>query len=47
VTLDTTEPLKKAIRFYLRHGYKPSGIVKDFFGMPLFEYEKTWDNEAT
>jgi ribosomal protein S18 acetylase RimI-like enzyme len=40
VTLDTTEPLRRAIRFYERHGYRPSGKVSDFFGMPLYEYVK-------
>jgi len=46
VTLDTTRPLKKAMRFYERHGYKLSGAVGDFFGMPLFEYEKALDAAA-
>jgi putative acetyltransferase len=41
VTLDTTQPLARAIRFYERNGYRPTGVVSDFFGMPLFEYEKT------
>jgi GNAT superfamily N-acetyltransferase len=40
ITLDTTAPLQRAIRFYEKHGYRPSGAVGDFFGMPLFEYEK-------
>lgn len=40
VTLDTTEPLERAIRFYGRRGYEPTGRVTDFFGMPLFEYAK-------
>ncbi len=40
VTLDTTEPLQRAMRFYEKHGYAPSGRVSDFFGMPLFEYFK-------
>lgn len=40
VTLDTTEPLKRAMRFYERHGYWPTGRVTDFFGMPLYEYGK-------
>lgn len=40
VTLDTTAPLKRAINFYERHGYKASGNVGDFFGMELFEYLK-------
>jgi GNAT superfamily N-acetyltransferase len=40
VTLDTTEPLKAAIAFYANHGYRRSGNVSDFFGMPLIEYVK-------
>ena len=40
ITLDTTEPLQRAIRFYEKHGYRASGKVSDFFGMPLFEYVK-------
>lgn len=40
VTLDTTEPLKRAIRFYERNGFCATGRTVDFFGMPLFEYEK-------
>jgi hypothetical protein len=40
VTLDTTEPLHKAMRFYGKHGYVPSGRATDFFGMPLHEYVK-------
>ena len=41
ITLDTTEPLKPAIAFYEKHGYRRSGHVSDFFGMPLIEYVKT------
>jgi len=40
VTLDTTAPLERAIRFYEKHGYRRSGTVADFFGMPLYEYFK-------
>lgn len=40
ITLDTTEPLQGAMRFYERHGYRRSGAVRDFFGMPLIEYVK-------
>jgi len=40
VSLDTTEPLKRAARFYEKNGYRASGRVADFFGMPLFEYVK-------
>jgi tRNA threonylcarbamoyladenosine biosynthesis protein TsaE len=41
VTLDTTEPLTRAIRFYERHGFTGSGRVVDFFGMRLYEYTKS------
>lgn len=41
VTLDTTAPLKRATRFYEKHGFSASGRVSDFFGMPLYEYSKT------
>ena len=40
VTLNTTKPLQRAIRFYERHGYRATGQSKDFYGMPLFEYRK-------
>ena len=40
VTLDTTFPLKAAMRFYEKKGYVPSGRTSDFFGMTLVEYVK-------
>jgi GNAT superfamily N-acetyltransferase len=40
VTLDTTEPLERAIQFYRREGFVPSGKVAHFFGMLLYEYIK-------
>jgi GNAT superfamily N-acetyltransferase len=40
VTLDTTEPLETAIAFYEKHGYRRSGNISDFYGMPLIEYAK-------
>ena len=40
VVLGTTEPLKRAIRFYQRHGFVPSGHVADFFGMQLYVFAK-------
>lgn len=40
VTLNTTAPLRRATRFYERNGFRPTGVVRDFFGMPLFEYVK-------
>ena len=41
ISLDTTEPLQRAMRFYEKHGYRCSGNVTDFFGMPLHEYIKS------
>ena len=43
VTLDTTLPLGGAIKFYETNGYRRSGRVTDFFGMPLVEYVKELD----
>ena len=40
VTLDTTRPLLRAVSFYTRRGYSHTGIVTDFFGMALYEYDK-------
>jgi ribosomal protein S18 acetylase RimI-like enzyme len=40
VTLDTTAALERAIRFYRKNGFVPTGRVTDFFGMPLYEYAK-------
>ena len=40
VTLDTTEPLLRAVAFYQKHGYERSGRIRDFFGMPLHEFAK-------
>lgn len=40
VTLDTTEPLLRAVSFYTRNGFRPTGAITDFFGMPLYEYGK-------
>jgi GNAT superfamily N-acetyltransferase len=37
VTLDTTEPLLRAITFYERNGFRPTGRTSDFFGMVLTE----------
>ena len=47
LSLDTTAPLERAIRFYQRNGFAPSGKVTDFFGMPLYEYVKILVHCAT
>jgi ribosomal protein S18 acetylase RimI-like enzyme len=41
ITLDTTMPLRRAIRFYQKHRFAPTGRITDFFGMPLYEYGKS------
>jgi predicted N-acetyltransferase YhbS len=40
ITLDTTRPLRRAIRFYEKNGFRPTGEVSSFFGMDLFAYRK-------
>ncbi|HJZ88538.1 MAG TPA: GNAT family N-acetyltransferase [Polyangia bacterium] len=40
ISLDTTEPLARAVRFYRGQGFRASGTVRDYFGMPLLEYVK-------
>lgn len=40
ITLDTTLPLEPAMKFYEKNGYRRSGNIADFFGMPLVEYVK-------
>ena len=40
ISLDTTEPLQRDTRFYEEHGFRRTGKVTDFFGMPLIEYLK-------
>ncbi len=47
VTLDTTEPLQRAMCFYEKFGFRRSGKIADFFGMPLFEYEKLLPSRET
>ena len=47
ITLDTTEPLQRAMRFYQKHGYRPTGRITDFFGMPLHEYVKQLGGKET
>lgn len=39
-TLDTTEPLTRARRFYEKHGYGEHPERGDFYGMSLIRYSK-------
>ena len=41
ISLDTTEPLLGARRFYEKNGFTRTGKIADFFGMPLVEYAKS------
>lgn len=47
VTLDTTEPLLRAMRFYEKHGYRRSGKTKDFFGMLLISRQVSRANQGS
>lgn len=38
ITLNSVAPLKRAIAFYERHGFRTTGRVTDLYGMPLVEY---------
>ena len=40
ITLDTTDSLNRAIRFYEKNGFRPTGKIGCFFGMPLIEFSK-------
>jgi ribosomal protein S18 acetylase RimI-like enzyme len=40
VTLDTTSPLRRAIAFYEKHGYRRTGRRSEVLGMTLIEYAK-------
>ena len=40
VTLNTTDPLAAAIRFYESNGFRATGRSSDFFGMTLREYAR-------
>lgn len=46
ISLDTTRPLERAVRFYERQGFAPSGRVQDFYGMPLYEYKKALSTDT-
>jgi GNAT superfamily N-acetyltransferase len=42
ISLDTTEPLLCAMRFYEKNGFTRTGKIGDFFSMPLIEYAKSF-----
>ena len=46
-TLGTTAPLVRAMRFYEASGFERTGGVRDFLGMPLYEYAKALDAGVT
>lgn len=46
VTLDTTEPLTRAARFYEAAGFAKTGRPGEFFGMPLHEYAMPLDTSV-
>src|ERR1700723_738001 len=40
VTLDTTQPLERAIAFYQKHGCTATGHLQHYFGMRLYEFAR-------
>lgn len=40
LTLDTTNPLKRAQNFYKKSGFKETGKIGDFFSSKIYEYAK-------
>lgn len=40
LSLDTSEPLKRAQQFYKKHGFQETGKISDFFGISVHEYAK-------
>ena len=40
LTLDTTKVLKRAQKFYKKHGFKKTGKTGDFIGSIIYEYAK-------
>jgi ribosomal protein S18 acetylase RimI-like enzyme len=40
ISLDTTLPLQRAMRFYEKQGFQRSGRISDFFGMQVVEFVK-------
>ncbi|UCC19205.1 MAG: GNAT family N-acetyltransferase [Promethearchaeota archaeon] len=43
LTLNTTEILKRAQKFYEKNGFKRTGKMGDFFGSTIYEYIKLLD----
>lgn len=43
VTLRTPDSLDRAVRFYTRNGFRPSGAVADFYGMVVTERVRDLD----
>ena len=41
ITLNTTEPLRRAARFYEKNGFRRTGKGGSFFGMALIEHSKS------
>jgi len=46
MTLNSVAPLQRAIAFYERRGFRPTGNERDFFGMRLVEYAMALQSPA-
>jgi GNAT superfamily N-acetyltransferase len=47
VTLETTPPLRTAMRFYARSGFRRTGTRRRWCGMSLIEYERCFPDRSS
>lgn len=43
ISLDTSKPLKSAIKFYKNFGFEFTGVTKNFYGIKIFEMIKSYN----
>jgi N-acetylglutamate synthase-like GNAT family acetyltransferase len=41
--LESSSPLENALNFYMRHGFKKTGLTRDFYGVQVYEMIKKID----
>jgi ribosomal protein S18 acetylase RimI-like enzyme len=43
IILETSKPLKNAFNFYEKHGFKKTGVFRDFYGVTIFEMIREYE----
>jgi len=43
LVLESSSPLKNALNFYEKHGFKKTGVNRDFYGVQIYEMIRTTD----